>query len=119
MISTAAPQPRSVRAAASPAMPAPTIRTRTPSPRTCPHGLWSWTVMNTSSAMWRTDGRRCHGARRGYAAVPQVAEQDVECRGGSEHPPGRGPECDDSHELLSHCGVALGRDQHPVDIGVD
>jgi hypothetical protein len=51
--------------------------------------------------------------------MPQVAEKDAERRGGSEHSLGRGLESDDSHELLSHRGVTLGRDQHLVDIGVD
>ena len=69
--------------------------------------------------MWWADGRLRRGADRGYAALPQVAEQHAERRGGSEHPLGGVVQGDDSEELLSHRGVTLGREQHPAYLRVD
>jgi hypothetical protein len=51
--------------------------------------------------------------------VAEAAGQDASRCGRPEQPCGRVLEGGDWEELLGHRGVAFGRGQHPVDIGVD
>ena len=92
-ISTAPPQPRSVRAAARPAIPAPTMSTRTPSPRMCPSSRGVPRRLVGVATMSADDPAHPHHELRRMVVVPNMALGNSACEDDSgEHedvPPAR------------------------------